>query len=172
MRRPDYHNYNCHMAVLQWACLALNQSQDDALWSVELITRSVCEHCKGRHDARSSIDNAEYGRLFCSDAVALIPTSARAGDVVIIPDPRYPTHSMVVVSSTRGEIMVRGYNNAGTFVGTPRDAYDPSSRNLAGRTLPQVNRVFLIPELEFLGKVRALQQALRLRGPNGPIPRL
>lgn len=162
-KTPGYHPYNCHMAVLQWACLANGQSEKVSIDSVERITRHVCPHCKHQSLLKGSLQNDEYGKIFCAGATPLNNMSARAGDVVIVPNKGRPMHSMVIVSADRGQLLVRGYNNAGTFVGAPRDAYDTTSRNLANRNAPHDNPVFLIPQATYLGKLRPVLQMLGLK---------
>lgn len=161
-KKVGNHPYNCHMAVLQWACIELGQSQSAAMDTVEQITQAGCPHCKGQNNLKASLQDDYYGQVFCSSAVPLNNMSARVGDVVVIPNRARPTHSMVIVSNVQGELLVRGYNNEGTFVGAPRDAYDTTSRNLAGRKLPAMNSVFLIPEAVFVAKVRKVTQMFAL----------
>ena len=162
-KTPGYHPYNCHMAVLQGACLANGQSEKVSIDSVERITRHVCPHCKHQSLLKGSLQNDEYGKIFCAATTPLNNMSARVGDVVVVPNKGRPMHSMVIVSANHGELLVRGYNNAGTFVGAPRDAYDSTSRNLANRNAPQSNPVFLIPEASYLAKVRSVSQMLGLK---------
>lgn len=166
VKNPEYHNYNCHMAVLQWAALAIGRSVQEAVKDVERITRSVCPHCKGQSPLKASLQNEEYGKIFCRQGVPLVNTDAQAGDVVVIPNIGRPMHSMVIVSAVGGVLLVRGYNNAGTFVGAARDQYDDTSRNLAGRVSPQSNPVFRIPEAQYLAKVRDVVRMLALKPPQ------
>ena len=154
----NFHPYNCHMAVMHWALVDLGHTQQNAQEIVQRITRKYCPHCKGHAicPQGGSLQNHEYAKLFCGKAQALNIPPCAVGDVVIVPNPAWPSHSMVVVSVNGNNIGIRGYNNTGTFAGAPFLQYDPTTRQLANRNSPGLNPVFQIEQEEFLLKMRNL----------------
>ena len=157
---PDFHPYNCHMAVMHWAVVAFGESLQKTQETVQKMARRYCPACKGKANCthRGSLQNHEYAKIFCGVAKPVNPAMCGVGDVVIVPHPTWPAHSMVVVSVNGNSIGVRGFNNTGTFAGAPFLQYDPITRLLEDRTSPLANPVFQIDQEDFLLKMRNLSR--------------
>jgi hypothetical protein len=158
---PNFHPYNCHMAVIHWALMAAGEAPQQAQDSVQKLTREYCPHCKRQNNMIASLQNHTYGKIFCKDATPLGQIPCAVGDVVIVPDIKWPSHSMVVVSID-GDIGIRGFNNTGTFAGAPFLLYDPTTRMLSNRTAPALNPVFHITQKEFVRKARNVSRLLSI----------
>ena len=135
-------SYTCHMAVIHWAFMDLGDSQAQANARLTAIIQDTCPLCGGRDgNAHGSLLPNWYGTNFCVGAGAsrianraALYASVNPGDVLILPDPRAPMHTMVVVqkSQTRGRssVLIRGFNNVGTLGTGSFLAYDGSDRNI------------------------------------------
>lgn len=156
----NYHPFNCHMAAIYWGLKASGQLDTAAEDLVENLTRATCPHCAGTNDLIASLQNDVYGRMFCANAVPLLPVECQAGDIAIYASKAIPVHSMVVVNVNNG-VFVRGFNNAGTFAGSPRGAFDPLEHNIAGRLRPMDMTLFRIPEATFLNEVGKIPTLVR-----------
>ncbi len=153
---PNFHPYNCHMAVMHWALIALGKTDQNAQDVVQEFTRVACPHCKGTNNLIASLQNDEYGKIFCSRAKSLNAAECKPGDVLIIPNAGRPTHSMVAISVAGDAIGIRGFNNAGTFPGSPYLQYDGTTRMIADRASPGLNPVLRISQDDFLTTTRGL----------------
>jgi hypothetical protein len=167
---PNFHRYNCHMAVIFWALLEMEDDDQKAQDGVQKIARHHCNHCRGVGNCNSgpSLDNMKYGNLFCRDLgtkLGAAPTAndVEVGDVVFISHPSFPIHSMVVVEKGEGNrIGIRGWNNKGTFSDAPFLKYDPVTRWLDERPNPNDNIVYRIREADFLRRVSEVTKQIDL----------
>src|SRR5206468_2046756 len=104
--------------------------------------QATCIPCVNNNpDLRhGSISPQWYGTNFCGGAQRILNRAAlynavAVGDVVIIPNPNFPTHTMVVVSKSTNwfgyhYVYIRGFNNIGTLGTGQRDQYDNSDRDI------------------------------------------
>lgn len=136
------HQYTCHMAALHWAWRALGNDLNSALEYVDNVCKQTCPKCTGVVEeglvrSHASIEDAWYGPTFCEGAEALDKTTmAEAlspGDIVVCGFYQRPQHTMIVVSVNSPTVLVRGFNNRGTFNLSVdmRGVYDDSDRDLA-----------------------------------------
>ena len=160
----NFHPYNCHMAVMHWALLFIGETEQKAQAMVQKITRTYCPHCKDRKPCPQggSLQNHEYAKILCGQAKPLNAATCAPGDVVIVPNPAWPSHSMVVVSNDANGIGIRGYNNTGTFPNAmpppPFLQYDNNTRLLTQRISPNTNPVYQIDQEDFMLKMRNLSR--------------
>ncbi|MCO6382729.1 hypothetical protein [Oceanicola sp. 502str15] len=129
-------SYNCHMAVMHWAFMALGKSHGQANARVAQLAVNNCDACNGKGARHATLPNSLYGTMFCS-AARRIPgrdqlfAMASAGDVLITGAPSYPSHSMVVrQSKSNDHVTIRGFNNFGTIGTGEVLQYDPVSHNI------------------------------------------
>ena len=86
-----------------------------------------------------SIGSQWYGNNMCGGTVAIANRAAlyaavAVGDVLILPSPNLPQHSLVVVSKSswfgHQFVYVRGFNNHGTLGTGQQNAYDDGDRDI------------------------------------------
>ena len=133
-------SYTCHMAAMHWAFMDLGDNMATAHAKVEAINRAKCLGCLGLHHLHGSISPNWYGQHFTTaGAVALMHRgvlypSVNAGDVLILPRPQAPMHSMVVVSKSswfgHTFVYIRGFNNTNTLGTGPFLRYDNADRDV------------------------------------------
>ncbi len=130
---------------MYWAFKVLTRSRNRSADRVEAIAAALCLGCHQTGPGlamHGSIPHDWYGANMCKYALPVdnltdLNAFVEVGDVLIIGEPRAPTHSMVVVETDGpgGRISIRGFNNTGTFNAGPRDAYDNVDRDITQANL-------------------------------------
>jgi hypothetical protein len=128
------------MAAMHWAFMDLGDNMATAQGKVEAINRAKCVGCVAGHHVHGSIDPNWYGQHFCSAGAVpilnrgVLYASVNVGDVVILPRPAAPMHSMIVArkSSFLGHtyVYVRGFNNTNTLGTGAFLQYDNADRDI------------------------------------------
>jgi hypothetical protein len=158
-----FHPYNCHMAVIHWALVTLGHGDQVAQAAVQKLTGKNCKDCYGLGKClqRSALDERVYAAIFCKKVTSIgskpSAQDVELGDVILVPDPKNPMHSMVVVEKSNDDrIGIRGFNNIGTFIGTdaPYARYDSVTRWLDDRTIPE-REVYRVKQMDFLFAAQA-----------------
>jgi hypothetical protein len=124
---------NCHEAVLGWLLLSLNYPRP---WA--LIRLYMARYKTGGHTPQA--DGPWMHKYIYGDGMPVdqknLAASAKKGDILYSGSRRDGTHSMVVVYNNDLEVLIRGFNNAGTFRGCepppPELAYDDMDRRVDG----------------------------------------
>lgn len=145
--------YTCHMAAMHWAFMTLGDTQQQANNRITRIIQTTCNGCLGTTPGmHGSINPQWYGKEFFFHIPAThilnrqsLYDGVSIGDVLIIPDPRMPMHTMVAVGKSALALLgthyvyVRGYNNYGTLMTGIRDQYDDADRDIDKASLWRPN---------------------------------
>jgi len=134
--------HNCHEAVLGWVLMA----KYPTLRHVDSLSLGVE---KAWHTLRSLTERYGSGvpkqltgiwmaqNIYPRGLIRIRPPFTAGtflvGDVIFMGDRHAPHHSMVVVQKTGGQVLARGFNNAGAF-GGPFMGWDPALRDIADMT--------------------------------------
>lgn len=132
------HPYTCHMAALHWALMSDGRGKGEASRIVNDITKTSCRVCQsGANGVHESISGHFYSKTFCSAAKRLdrgtdFRLQADSGDLILLGGLDDLTHSMVSVEVAAADIVVRGFNNQGTFGLNlnMKNVYDNNDRRL------------------------------------------
>jgi hypothetical protein len=133
--------HNCHEAVLGWVLQAKYpalRNVDSMSHGVEkawLTLRSIAERYGGAFPKQLTgqwvAQNLYKGAVF-KVSPPIRSSTLSAGDIVFMGTRNNPHHSMVVVKVADGQVLARGFNNAGAF-GGPFMGWDKELRNLADK---------------------------------------
>ncbi len=84
-----------------------------------------------------------YGREIVKGGELVNEYSVRrraVGDILILPDLKYPMHTMMIVGQTNGGTFIRGFNNFRTLGTGAVDTDDPYPRDLHAYNVPEACR--------------------------------
>lgn len=131
--------HNCHEAVLGWVLQAKYPSLRNVVplsHGVEkawLTLRSIADRF-GAANPKQLTGQWVAQNLYRGAVFKITPpirsSTFSAGDIVFMGARNAPHHSMVVVKVANGQVLARGFNNAGAF-GGPFMGWDQQLRDLA-----------------------------------------
>ena len=155
----DYKNSprpcNCHEAVLGWLIYSMDRGPPNDQRNVEGGVVKAWKYCRDlahlhprggpENSITTEVSHSWIGVELYRGSRPLVFSkgenppadslrSLSAGDVVFLGKPQGLVHSVVVEKTNPGsdgpEVWVRGFNNAGTFLGSEQNQWDPTLRRL------------------------------------------